>query len=188
MGNNSLESYYQKVVAIIADVKSVLLLTAAFFTLTSMFPGHVNFSGTWKLNESKSTRGHSLCTWGLGDHMRADAMKIVAQAKFLTIYITGGPSPNGTRPATQERLVFDGKEREDTISYRIKKSSVKWSPDGQTMTVNSVVWGYGSSGQTEFKVTEVWRLVNNGKSISLHADIKSSYGEDTMNLIFNKAL
>ena len=45
---------YQKFVTIFAGKMSVLLLTAGFFTLTSMVPDRANFSGEWKLNESKS--------------------------------------------------------------------------------------------------------------------------------------
>ena len=47
-------SYYQKIVTIFAGKKPVLLLTAGFFTLTSMAQDRANFSGEWKLNESKS--------------------------------------------------------------------------------------------------------------------------------------
>jgi hypothetical protein len=38
-------SYYQKFMTTFAVKKWVLLLTAGFFTLTSMTQGHANFSG-----------------------------------------------------------------------------------------------------------------------------------------------
>jgi len=183
MGIKDLRSYYQKLVATFTANKPVLLLTAAFFTLTSMFPGRANFSGKWILNESKSARGHSLCTWGLEDHMRSNTMKVATQSKFLTIYVAS----SSTLVTTQEKLTFDGKERENTISDRVKKSTVKWSADRQTMTVNSIVTLGAGSQKIEFKVTEVWKLINDGKSISLQANIKSIYGEDAMNLVFDKA-
>lgn len=188
MGVKDLMRYYQKVVAIVAANKSVLLLAPAFFTLTSIVPGRANFSGKWKLNESKSARGHSLCVWGLGDHMRSNTMKIAAQPNFLTIYVITS-SPDGMiLDTTQEKLTFDGKEREGIISYRNKKSTVKWSPDRQTMTVTSIITLNGGGVKMEFNVTEVWNLINNGKSISLQADIKSASGSgDTMKLIFDKA-
>ena len=35
-----------------AGKKWILFLTTGFFTLTSMAPDHVNFSGGWKLNQN----------------------------------------------------------------------------------------------------------------------------------------
>ena len=169
-----------------ATIKLGLLLTAVFFTLTSMVPGRANFSGRWKLNEFKSDRGHSTCTWGLGDHMRSTTMKVVAQTNFLTIYVVD-LSAGVSQITTQEKLTFDGKEREDTICGRPKKSTVMWSPDRQTMTVNCILTCGADSQKVEYKVTEVWKLINDGKSISLQANIKSTYGEDVMNLVFDKA-
>lgn len=50
-------SYYQKIMTTFTGQKWVLLLTAPFFTLSGMAPDYVNFSGEWKLNESKSELG-----------------------------------------------------------------------------------------------------------------------------------
>ena len=46
-------------------------------TASSVSPGQVNFSGEWKLNESKSKIGGKfpLCIFG-GDRMRSKTMKI----------------------------------------------------------------------------------------------------------------
>jgi hypothetical protein len=60
-------SFYQKFVTTFAGKKSVLLLTAGFFTLTSMAQDRANFYGEWKLNESKSelVKDHfPLCIFG----------------------------------------------------------------------------------------------------------------------------
>lgn len=61
-------SYYQKIVTIFTGKKPVLLLTAVFFTLTSMAQDRANFSGEWKLNVSKSEINlFPLCIFGGGD-------------------------------------------------------------------------------------------------------------------------
>src|ERR1051326_8519646 len=131
--------YYQKLVATFATNKSVLLLGVAFFTLTSMAPHRANFSGNWKLNESKSIRGNSLCIYDQGDRMRSNTMKIAEHADFLTIDIVSS-SPEGAPVTRREKLTFDGKEAEVTLFRRGKKFTVNWSDDGQTMTVNSLVY------------------------------------------------
>ena len=178
--------YYQKFVTTFAGKKPALLLTAAFFTLSSMTANRTNFSGEWKLNESKSNHGHLLCIYDGGDRMRSKTMKIAEHADFLTVDVASS-FPNAALVIRQEKLTFNGKESEFTLMGRGKKSTVKWSDDGQTMTVNSVVYLDINGEKTEFKVTEVWKLINNGKSISLQANTKSTYGEDAMKLVYDKA-
>jgi hypothetical protein len=179
-------SYYQKLVATFAANKSVLLLIAVVFTLTSMAPHRANFSGKWKLNESKSVRGNTLCIYDQGDRMRSDAMKITEHADFLTIDVVSS-SPDGTPVTRSEKLTFDGKEGEFTLFKRGKTYSVKWSDDGKTMTVNSLVYLDINGEKQEFKVTEVWKLINDGKSISLQANAKSTFvGERTWKFVYDK--
>ena len=67
------------------------------------------------------------------------------------------------------------------------KSTARWSDDGQTMTVNSVR-SFDENGETaDFKVTEVWKLINDGKSISVQVNSSSTSGENTMKLVYDKA-
>ncbi|HTE23085.1 hypothetical protein [Flavitalea sp.] len=150
--------------------------------LTSMAAARANFSGKWKLNESKSEPGQ----FGTGDKVCLDwlaaskTMKIAGQADFLTLDLA--ISLEGALVTRQEKLNFDGKENEDTFFGGTKKSTVKWSDDGQTMTVNSVITIRG----TEIKVQEVWKLINDGKSISLQANSNSIFGENNMKLVYDK--
>jgi hypothetical protein len=62
-------SFYQKFMTIFPGKKWVMLLTAGFFILTSMTQDRANFSGQWKLNESKSelVGQFPLCIFGGGD-------------------------------------------------------------------------------------------------------------------------
>jgi hypothetical protein len=180
-------SYYQKLVATFATNKSVLLLTAVFFTLTSMAPRRANFSGNWKLNESKSVRGNSLCIYDSGDRMRSDSMEIAGHADFLTIDVVSSSS-DGALVTRREKLTFDGKESEVTLIRRGKTFTVKWSDDGKTMTVNSIVYLDINGEKQEFKVTEVWKLIDDGKSISLQANAKSTFfGERAWTFVYDKA-
>jgi len=54
------------------------------------------------------------------------------------------------------------------------------------MTVNSVR-SFDTNGETaDFKVTEVWKLINGGKSISIRVNSTSISGENTMKLVYDK--
>jgi hypothetical protein len=154
-----------------------------------------NFSGEWKSKESISMGGNIVCCYNSGDRMLAKTMKIAEQANFLTIEVSS--SFPGTVPvASKEKLAFDGKASE--INYgqgRGKKSTVKLSADGQTMTVNSIVrlmvatpYHVDVQKQMLVYVTEVWKLSKDGKSISVQSNAKSnSYGgERSWMTVFEK--
>jgi hypothetical protein len=140
-----------------------------------------NFSGEWKSKESISMGGNIVCLYDEGDRMLAKTMTIVAQEDFLTIAVPD--SSTGAALATsQEKLPFDGKESEINHSPRKgKKFTVKLSADGQTMTVNSVVHLMtGDSEKRQFVyVTEVWKLSNGGKTLTVQSNAKTtSFGEE----------
>ena len=172
---------------IFAGKMSVLLLAAGFFTLISMAPDRANFSGEWKLNESKSelVGQFPLCIFG-GDRMRSKTMKIVTEANFLTVDAVR--SFDGALVTSQEKLIFDGIESETTyVGTPRERSAVRWSDDGQTMTVRSIRSFDPKGATADFKVTEVWKLINGGKSISIQVNSKSISGENTMTLVYDKS-
>ena len=56
------------------------------------------------------------------------------------------------------------------------------------MTVNSVKnLDMNGGKETEIKVTEAWKLINNGKSISVQANSSSVFGDYAMKLVYDKA-
>ncbi|CAN5614158.1 hypothetical protein BH10BAC2_BH10BAC2_06130 [soil metagenome] len=155
-----------------------------------------NFSGEWKSKESISMGGNIVCLYDEGDRMLSKTMKIAEQADFLTIEIPN-PSPGAALATSQEKLAFDGKESQ--INHgpeRGKKFTVKLSADRQTMTVNSIVHlmvatpsNINVLKQMVVYVTEVWKLSNDGKSISVQANAKSTLegGERSWKTVFDKA-
>ena len=155
-----------------------------------------NFSGEWKSKESISMGGNIVCVYVEGDRMLSKTMKIAEQADFLTIEIPN-PSPGATLATSQEKLAFDGKESEINHGReRGKKFTVKLSADGQTMTVNSIVHlgvptpsNINVQKQLVVYVTEVWKLSNDGKSITVQANATSTLGvvERSWKTVFDKA-
>ena len=154
-----------------------------------------NFSGEWKSKESISMGGNIVCSYDEGDRMLSKTMKIVAQADFLTIEVPN-PSPGAALATSQEKLAFDGKESEINHGReRGKKFTVKLSADGQTMTVNSIVhlmmavpFSINTRKQEFVYVTEVWKLSNDGKTISVQANATttSSSDERSWKTVFDK--
>ncbi len=149
---------------------------------------HANFSGEWKSKEPISMGGNIVCSYDEGDRMLSKTMKITEQVDFLTIEV-----PNqslGAAPVTsQEKLAFGGKASEiDHGRGRGKKFTAKLSADGQTMTVNSIVHLMVGQKQEFVYVTEVWKLSNDGLSISVQANAKSTLfgGERSWKTVFDK--
>jgi ABC-type oligopeptide transport system substrate-binding subunit len=77
-----------------------------------------------------------------------------------------------------------------------KQSSVKLSADGQTMTINSIVYFMTATPyhvevmkKASTTVTEVWQLSNDGKTMTVQANAKSNIwdGERSWKTVFVRA-
>jgi hypothetical protein len=177
----------------------ILLTGVIYFAVKALQKNgthRANFSGEWKSKESISIRGNLVCVYDLDDRMRSKTMKIAEQADFLNIEVPN-PSPEAVVATSQEKLAFDGKASEiNQGPERGKKFTVKLSADRQTMTVNSIVHlmvptpsNISVQKQAFFYVTEVWKLSNDGKSISVQANAKSNlFGDErSWKTVFDKA-
>jgi hypothetical protein len=155
-----------------------------------------NFSGEWKSKESISMGGNIVCSYDEGDRMLSKTMKIAQQPDFLTIEIAN-PSPTASVASSYEKLLFDGKESQINHGVeRGKKFTVKFSADGKSMTINSIVHlmvatPYNVSVQQQgiVYVKEVWNLSNDGNSIIVQANAKSNIFDDerSWTTVFDKA-
>lgn len=146
-----------------------------------------NFSGDWKLNESKSERDGQfpICIFGEGDRSTSKTIKVAEHGDFLTVTVAR-PLPYGRFVTSQEIVTFDGKSEATIVGSPREKSSARWSDDGQTMTINSVKSFYTISEDADIAVTEVWKLINDGNSISVQVISNSGSGENTMKLIYDR--
>ena len=73
-----------------------------------------------------------------------------------------------------------------THIHRSKKFTAKLSPDGQTITVNSLVYCLIEGKNEEFKIREIWKLINDGNAIDVHYDLASSQGSRTEDRVYDK--
>ena len=174
----------------------ILITGVIYITVQAQQKNSTNrasFSGQWKAKESISMGGNIFCSYEAGDRMVSKNMKIVEQANFLTIE---NPGSDAASTKSREKLIFDGKTRQISLSQENRKTfSAKLSDDGQTMTINSIVYFITSTPykvdvkqQAYTDVTEVWNLSKDGKSIAVLAKAKSNIWaeERSWKTVFNK--
>jgi hypothetical protein len=179
---------------------SVLVLLGVFYFVIDAQRKNdthtTNFSGEWKAKEPISIGGNIFCSYVGGDRMNSKTMKIVKESDFITI-----ESPNTDSGAKQaiiiEQLYIDGKESQMNHGQgNEKKSSVKLSDDGQTMTIQSIVnfmtatpYHVDVMKKATTNVTEVWKLSSDGKQLTIQANAKSNIweGERSWKTVFVRA-
>lgn len=160
------------------SVFSLLIPAALLFSFTSP-ADRANFSGDWKLDESKSE---------LGEFGGRVARSIKAEQKENAITISRTtPGFNGGDPVTTTiTLTYDGKVTEsEGFGGSKRKTTAGWSADGLTLTVNNSTT-FERDGQTsEFKSTEIWTLTKDGM-LSIVTNSSSPRGESTTKALYNK--
>jgi hypothetical protein len=151
-------------------IPAVLLLSFAKIT------DRPDFSGDWKLDESKSELGD------FGGRV-ARSLKVEQKDNAITITRTT-PGFNGGDPVTTSvTLSYDGKVTEsEGFGGSKRKSTAKWSGDGSTLTVDNTIT-FERDGQTnEFKSTETWTMKDGLLSVVTHSN--SPRGESTTKAIY----
>ena len=162
----------KKISFLIAGVFACLLATAAIIHA-------VNFSGEWTLNKGQSELGE------FGENIAPKKITINSADNSIDIERLS-PTFEGGEYTIKETLTFDGKETEVKLTgNNKKKSSAKWSADGQSMLVSSIInWEFNGE-MTEIKVEETWKLTPDGK-LSLISVSNSSFGTLEMKMIYDK--
>jgi hypothetical protein len=154
---------------------------AAFFLLSMAPKANVDFSGEWKLNESKSE---------MGQYAPIVPLKIKAEQKADAVAVTKtSPGMDGGGEVTAtETLSFDGKQVETNVApgSSKRKASAKWSDDGQTLTITYTLMMDFNGQTTEIKGTETWALSNEGKTLTTTNTSTSSFGENTYKGVYEK--
>jgi len=156
-----------------------LLLAPAFLLAFTYKMDRTDFSGEWKLNETKSDLGPiaSFATRTIKVDQKDDAISI-AQTR---------PSFNGDNVTITEVLSYDGKETETALGGNSKKkATVKWSEDGKSLVVNYVL-DLDFNGQSfEVKGTETWTLSEDGKTLTIQGNSTSSQGDLSTKSVYDK--
>jgi hypothetical protein len=157
-----------------------LLLPVSLLFSFTILPDPVSFSGDWKFDESKSELGE------FGGRGISRTLKVTQNDKSISITRVT-PGRNGGDPVTNIlTLAFDGSVAEsEGMGGSKRKSTCKWSDDGKTMTITSVM-NFERDGQSmEIKGTETWSFTSDGL-LSVVTFSSSPRGEFTTKAIYNK--
>jgi hypothetical protein len=141
--------------------------------------GKVDFSGEWFFNESKSNMGE-------GRFPATSKLTIEQKGNNLTIERLR-MGRDGQEMTTKEELTLDGKETETTGGMRgTRKSAATWSDDGKTLTIKTTMI-FDREGETmEMNSSEVWKLTDGGKALSIESSFSTPMGEMKATLVYDK--
>lgn len=159
---------------------SFLIAGALVFVIATAAIIHsVNLSGEWTLNKGKSEFGQ------YGENIAPKKITISSTDNSVTIERLS-PTMSGEEYTNKETLSFDGKETQSTLwASNTKKSTAKWSADGQSMLISSIINFDNNGEKMEIAVEEVWKLTADGQ-LSLQSISNSSFGTLEMKLIYDK--
>ena len=130
-----------------------------------------NFSGTWALNESKSTQAEG------GFRMGASMMTIAQDGNNLSVESTR-KNRDGEDVKSTAKFTLDGKECTNPAGFgnSTRKSVLSWSADGKVLNFAHSMT-FERNGETqEFKNSETWKL-NDDKTLSVET-IMNFQGEE----------
>jgi hypothetical protein len=154
----------------ISKLVSIPILIA--LSLVSVFAQQKpDFSGTWKLNVTKSDFGPLP-----GPESRTD---VITHKEPSISNNVNAETAQGKQQYTLN-YTTDGKEAVNTMGPREVKSTVKW--DGSNLKVSSKFL-YNDSPVTS-EVT--WSLAADGKTLTISAHFSSTMGEADQTLVFEK--
>lgn len=155
-----------------------LVALVLLFSFTSL-PDKADFSGEWNLNKDKSDLGQfaDFATRVIKADQKADNISIARTANSF----------DGSEVTSTEMLPFDGKETESTVfGNSKKKTTAKWSDDGQTLTMTYTIM-LDFNGQTnEVKGVETWTLGDGGKTLVSQVNNSSSFGDFATKGVYEK--
>jgi hypothetical protein len=163
--------------------KSVSLVFLSFFVLLGMtvFAQKANFSGKWTLNEGKSQLGEGQF------RMAASKMNVTQDEKTLALDRIMN-SPDGQEMTTSEKYTLDGKECQNTgFMEMVKKSTVTFSADNKVMTISSLTVFEREGNKMEIKAVEIFKISEDGKTITIDSTSTSPRGERKTTLVYEKA-
>ena len=160
---------------LIMSMALLLVGTTAAFVIRK-----ADFKGDWTFNEGKSKLGESRF------RMAPAKLKVSGEGESITIERTNN-TPNGETATSSEKLTFDGKATESTVFGTAKKSSVAaWSANGEELNINATLTFERDGKSFEIKTTEVWKLIDGGKTLSIDYTSVSQRGTTNQTFVYDK--
>lgn len=159
--------------------KNRAILIVSFIMASVLSFGQANFSGNWSLNESKSNFGDSQF------RMASPKITITQDAGTFTLERTF-VTQDGEERKMSEKYTLDGKESVNPMFNTSKKSVATWSPDKTSLTVASAMVFEYNGESNEIKTTEVYRLSEGDKLLSIDTQSVSSRGDRKTLVVYDR--
>jgi hypothetical protein len=152
--------------------KIVFFLTAFLITVISNGQG-IDFSGSWKLNSTKSK---------LNAEFSFAPNTIIIVQKGNDLKVEKHSNFQGEDMTTTDKLTLDGKEAIN-VGFRDsqKKSNANWADDKASLKVISKL-SIGDGG--EMTITEVYKLT--GGNLVIESNSSSSFGDMAETMVYDK--
>ncbi len=153
-------------------MKKTFLLFAALLIAIIAYGQAPDFSGKWKLNNSKSA---------LGAEFSMAPLEIVVTHKGNDFTIEKHSDFQGETFTTTEKYTLDGKECLNSVWQDMqKKSTVTWSNDKKSFKVASTL----DIGGELITITEVFMM--DGSNLVIDSSSNSSFGDMTEKMVYDK--
>ena len=150
----------------------------AFFLISAMIimmaaSAQTDFSGSWKLNSSKSK---------LGDQFSMAPKEVIITQSGNDLSIEKHSEFQGQEFTTKDKLTLDGKEcvNEGMMDTK-KKSTATWAADKKSLKIVSKI---PMQDGGEFAITEVYKL--DGGSFVCEMSASSSFGDMAETQVYDK--
>lgn len=154
-------------------MKKLLLSLLAVIFSSAIFAQGPDFSGSWKLNDTKSTLGaeFSLAPIEMIIAQTGNDMSVEKHSEF-----------QGQAYVSNDKLTLDGKECTNTAFQDMqKKSTCAWSDDKTSLKVVSKM---SPSDGGYITISEVYKL--DGEALVIESTANSSYGDLTEKMVYEK--
>lgn len=154
-------------------MKKLLLVFAAVMFSSAIFAQGPDFSGAWKLNDSKST---------LGAEFSMAPKEVVITQSGNDLSVEKHSEFQGQEFVSTDKFTLDGKECTNTVFQDMqKKSTCAWSDDKSSLNVVSKM-SMGDGG--DITINEVYKL--DGGSLVIESKSSSSFGDMAEKMVFDK--
>ena len=148
----------------------ILLIVAILAAAVGMAQPDRDFSGTWKLNSTKSNLGDTTVT-------AHPSFRAEQSPSSLTVFA----SAQEDGPSTISAYPLDGRSEKSKAADGILSTVTKW--EGSALLVNTIV-----SGRSNYTVMERWKRSPDGNTLTIRRTIVRNSGESESTLVYENPL
>lgn len=157
---------------VIAALVSFILFPVGLFA-------QVNFAGSWVINESKSN-------FGDGPRFSPSTITVAQQPDLITMELVQ-PSFDGGDTKLSEKYTIDGKESVNQgMMNSVAKTITAWSDDRKGLKFDKTITFDMNGDKMEMKSVEIWKLSDDGKTLTINQSFSSQMGEMNITSVYDK--